>query len=122
MHSQCSHSHHKGRLCRLRHPAQGRMMPSARTRRGNMQLTYQDQEQLRMLSVFHYILAGLLALVACIPLIHVAIGVAMMMGLMGRSAGAPPAFVGMFFVIIGGLFIVLGWTLAICIFLAGRNL
>ncbi|HTC95994.1 MAG TPA: hypothetical protein VK699_21310 [Terriglobales bacterium] len=87
-----------------------------------MPLTYQDQEQLRMLSIFHYIVAALLAMFACIPLIHVTLGIAMLMGAFGHGADAPPAFMGLIFVILGGLFIVLGLTLAICTFLAGRYL
>ena len=33
----------------------------------------QDEEHLRLLSIFHYVCAGLSAFFACIPLIHVTV-------------------------------------------------
>jgi hypothetical protein len=33
-----------------------------------------QEEQLRLLSIFHYVVAGLSALFACIPIIHLALG------------------------------------------------
>ena len=36
-----------------------------------------DQEHLRLLSIFHYVRAGTTAFVACIPLIHVIVGMGM---------------------------------------------
>jgi len=38
------------------------------------------------------------------------------------SNAAPPAFVGWLFVIMGTIFILLGWSLAICMMIAGRKL
>jgi len=39
-----------------------------------------DEEHLRLLSIFHYVVAGLTALFACFPIIYVIIGVAMLVG------------------------------------------
>src|SRR5690606_31758407 len=52
----------------------------------------QDHEQLRLLSILHYVFGGLTALFSLFPLIYVAIGVAflMMPEEMGLD-GAPPA-------------------------------
>ena len=89
----------------------------------------QDLEHLRLLSIFHYILGGIMACFACIPLIHVAMGLFLMFApaIMeshshNPAANAPPAFLGLFFVILGGLFVLTGWTIAALTIFAGRNL
>jgi hypothetical protein len=81
----------------------------------------QDEQNLSLLSVFHYIMAGGTALFACIPIIHVAVGVLM---LTGRFDGAdpPPVFFGWMFVLFGGAFVLLGWILAILTAIAGARL
>lgn len=89
----------------------------------------QDLEHLRLLSIFHYIVGGIMAFFASIPLIHVAVGFFLMLlpKLMhghssNHAAELPPAFLGLFFIIFGGLFVVCGWTLALLTILSGRNL
>jgi hypothetical protein len=85
----------------------------------------QDVEHLRLLSLFHFIAAGIIALFATIPVIHVIIGIGMLSGSFpAPKAGAPPPppSFGWMFVIFGTLFIVFGWTLAICLLVAGRFL
>ena len=39
-----------------------------------------DLEHLKLLSIFHFVAAGMLALVACIPFIHFFMGLAMATG------------------------------------------
>jgi len=83
-----------------------------------------DANHLRLLSIFHFVAAGLIALFATLPVIHVVIGIAMVSGRLppsGGSAPPPPGF-GWMFVIFGSAFILFGWTLAICLFIAGRCL
>ena|SRR6478736_2928326 len=84
----------------------------------------QDAEQLRLLSIFHYVVGGLMALFACIPIIHLLVGLFMIFGSSVHRHGAsqPPMFIGIFFVLIALAFIVFGWTLAILTLLAGRSL
>ena len=55
-----------------------------------------DGEHLRLLSIFHYVVGGLAALFACIPLVHLAMGVFMIIapGKFGPSSNQPPAFFG----------------------------
>ncbi|HEX4965635.1 MAG TPA: hypothetical protein VF173_32795 [Thermoanaerobaculia bacterium] len=81
----------------------------------------QDAEQLQVLSVFHYVVAGLVALFACIPIIHLGLGLAMVTGY-GDFAHEDRglAVVGSFLVVVGAVFILLGWTFAVCLALAGR--
>ena len=82
-----------------------------------------DAEHLRQLSIFHYVLAAMTAFFACIPIIHLALGIAMVLGRLDEGGkNPPPAFVGWLFVAVGGFMILAGWTLAVLLFLSGRNL
>jgi hypothetical protein len=84
-----------------------------------------DEEHLRLLSIFHYVLSGLTALMACFPIIHLTFGLALVLApkfFTDDKGGAPPAFLGWFLVIFAATFILLGWTLALMIFLNGRFL
>jgi len=80
-----------------------------------------DIEHIRLLSLFYYITGGITALFACIPLIHVAMGVFMAVaGLAsGGRCGAPPAIMGCLFAGIGGAIVLVGWVLAAVKILAG---
>jgi hypothetical protein len=85
----------------------------------------QDAEHLRLLSIFHYVVAGMQALFASFPIIHLAIGLGMVFfpdKMEGGKGGLPPAFIGWFFVAFAGAWIVFGWTLAVCMVVAGRSL
>jgi hypothetical protein len=84
----------------------------------------QDEEHLWLLSIFHYVVGGMAALVACIPLIHLAAGIFFIVASdkwQGHGQ-PPPAFVGWLFVVIAGMFILLGWTFAALVVLNGRFL
>jgi hypothetical protein len=83
-----------------------------------------DSEHIRLLSIFHYILAAVAALFACCPFIHVTIGIALAFfpEKFASHGEPPPAFVGWFFIILGSMFIIFGWILAVCILVAGRFL
>ena len=84
----------------------------------------EDLQYLKLLSIFHYVAAGLAALFSFIPLIYVAIGM-LAVCLPGSFQGeedAAPLFVGWIFILIGAVLIVLGWALAACIIIAGRSL
>lgn len=81
----------------------------------------QDEQHLNLLSVFHYIVGGLTAFFSCIPFLHMAIGIAMVSGAF-ENGDAPPELLGWFFIIFPALIIILGWTLAVLIIIAGRKL
>jgi len=81
-----------------------------------------DLEHLGWLSVSFYVYAGLTALFACFPFIHVFIGIAMVSGNFDQGANPPPPAFGWLFIGLGSIFIILGFTLAICNFLAGKYL
>ena len=61
-----------------------------------MALVDQDQEQLRLLTLFHYVYAGITALFACFPIIHLVVGVLLLTnpGTFGTGKNAPPPFFG----------------------------
>lgn len=83
----------------------------------------QDEDHLRMLAIGHYVVGGLLAFVACIPLIHLTIG--LMIVFRPEMFGDPakqPAIIGWLFAGIAAVLILAGWFLAILIICAGRCL
>ena len=84
----------------------------------------QDEQHLRLLSIFHYVVGGMNALAACIPFIHLALGIALVSGAFPDQPGhqGPPPFLGWLFIGIAAVLILGGWTLAVAILLAGRFL
>lgn len=82
----------------------------------------QDLEHLRWLSIGFYVNAAIIALFSCIPFIHLFVGIAIVSGSFENVKDAPPPFFGWFFVGIASAFIVSGFALAICNFLAGKFL
>lgn len=83
-------------------------------------MTEDNEQHLRLLAIFHYVVAGLTAVVALIPLIHVAIGWFMLHAPPPQHGEAPPPFIGWIFIIMGSCFIVAGESFAVCVLAAGR--
>ena len=89
---------------------------------------HQDEQHLRLLSMFHYILAAMMALFACFPIIHLVIGISFlvapekMMGPNQPPGGPPPLLFGLMFTIIPLVIILLGWVMAGLVFYGGRCL
>ena len=93
------------------------------------------EEHIRLLSIFHYVLGGMLALFGCFPLIHLAMGIFFLTtdfpeqpaeqmpdGQAQMNPEDAQKLVGAMFVIIP-VFIILGfWALALLIIIAGRKL
>ena len=84
----------------------------------------QDDEHLWLLSLFHYVLGGLAALVSLFPIFHLAIGIFFVVAgnKLPGNGPPPPAFVGWIFVIFAASIMLLGWTFATLIVLTGRFL
>lgn len=78
-----------------------------------------DEEQLRLLSIFHTVLGALTAVFSCFPLVHVGVGLAT---LRSSSPDGPPAWFGWLFVAAGGLAVAFGWTFAVLLLVSARNL
>ena len=81
-----------------------------------------DNEHLKLLSIFHYVKGGITALFACIPIIHVVLGLVFIIApqVFGHGNNQPPAFVGLLLVMLGGFLILFGWTFAALALIAGR--
>jgi len=86
----------------------------------------QDQQYVKILAIFHFVVAGISALFACFPIIHFVVG----LGMLGLSLGAGfsegafpeaviPGLVGLLFTLIAGSVILFGWAFAVCVALAG---
>jgi hypothetical protein len=86
-----------------------------------------DLEHLRLLAIFHYIVGGLIALVGCIPIIHLSIGIALVFGKLDQKMGPGPdqemtRFMGWIFIGVATAIILFNWSLAVALVVAGRNL
>jgi hypothetical protein len=83
-----------------------------------------DADHLQLLTVFHYVLAGLTALFGCFPCIHLALGIAFLSGAFppDQHGNGPPRFIGVFFIAIALFLIAWFWALAVLIFLGAQNL
>src|SRR5262249_31708344 len=85
-----------------------------------------DIEQLNLLAIFHYVVAGLAALFSFFPLIYTAIGVAFVFAARHGTAKPgeelPPEFLGWIFAVLGSLLFVIGIVMAIFILIGGRSL
>ena len=81
-----------------------------------------DSEHLKLLAIFHYVVSGLAAFFACLPVIHLVIGLFMILApqTFGPGNNQPPAFIGWFFVGIASFFILAGWTFAVLVLIVGR--
>lgn len=90
----------------------------------------QDMEHLRLLSIFHYVVAGIATLFACFPVFHLAFGLVMLCNPDALAHGQhanpndPQALrcMGLFMTVFASAFILVGWAMAFCVFLAGRYL
>ena len=85
-----------------------------------------DSEQLDLLAIFHYVVAGLAAVFSFFPLIYTAVGVVFIFaarhGTVKPGEELPPEFLGWIFAVLGSLLFVVGLVMAICILIAGRSL
>jgi hypothetical protein len=84
-----------------------------------------DAEHLRLLSIFHYVVGGMLALFSLFPIFHLAFGTAIVTGAIddfGNNGGQVPDFFGWILVIVPLGFIVMAMAMSLCVVLAGRKL
>jgi hypothetical protein len=83
----------------------------------------QDREYIRLLAVFHWVVAGIAALFALFPVIHLILGLAIVNGeLHGRGEEPIARLVGWMFVLFATGWILAGLTFAVCLAIAGRCL
>jgi hypothetical protein len=82
----------------------------------------QDAEHLHLLTIFHYVLAAICAVIALLPLAYLIFGLAMMGGGLFRDKPGelPAAFAGCFVAGFGGLFLGSLVADAVALYLAGK--
>jgi hypothetical protein len=84
---------------------------------------HNDAEHLRLLSIFHFVVGGLAALVSLLPAMHLFIGVAMVTGRFDEGPNQTEArLFGWFFIVLASAMIVAGLAFAVSMILAGRFL
>ena len=81
----------------------------------------EDEQYLKLLSIFHYVVGGIAGLFACFPIIHFVFGISILISSFTQPSQEDfPALFGLLFTLIAGVVILLGWAFAICIIMAGR--
>ncbi|MCD9087794.1 hypothetical protein [Stenotrophomonas sp. SY1] len=91
-------------------------------------ITEEDANQLRLLSIFHYVVAALTGLFSLFPVMHLVIGLGIVSGKLPVNASNPdvqdvdPRLFGWLFVIFAAVFIACGLLLAGYMAYAGRCL
>jgi hypothetical protein len=81
-----------------------------------------DRHFLKLLSIFHYVVAAIGALCSLFPIVHLIVGAVFIGGDMNEPNEMPPSFVGWILVAVAMTLIFVGMTLSACIALAGRCL
>lgn len=91
-------------------------------------MSQSDQSHLNGLAIAHYVVGGLLVCFACLPLIHIFIGLTVITGIggmrealvEGEGGGPPPMWFGWLFFLIGLAAFLIGQAIAISLILSGR--
>jgi hypothetical protein len=81
-----------------------------------------DLQHLKALAICHYVLGGLAALFSSFFLIYVVMGIMMITTPSLVKSDPPPAVMGWIFLIMGTVMVLLGWTFAVFVIIAGRFL
>jgi len=85
----------------------------------------QHAEHLQLLTIFHYVVAGLAALFSFFPLLYSLVGGFLLYAAHHpgpNNQEPPPAFLGWIFIAVGVVFFLTGITMAICALIAGQCL
>ena len=82
----------------------------------------QDQEHLKLLSIFHYVVAGCAAFFSLFPLLYIILGLCMVLAPeeFAGSRQPPPAVIGWFFFLFGALMMAFDLAFAALVFMTGR--
>ena len=86
-------------------------------------MTSETKTHLKLLSLFHYIVGGLMIFFYSFPIIHIFIGSMIVSGTMSAGASdGPPDQIGWLFIAVGVAIVAFGWTLGATVIYAGRCL
>lgn len=78
-----------------------------------------DLQYLRILSIFYYVIAGLIALISCLALIYLLLGVMFVAAPPTGSGPPPPPALGWIFIVLSIGVLLLGWSWAAALVVAG---
>lgn len=81
-----------------------------------------EEDHLKILSIFHYVVAGLAALFSLFPVMHIIMGTMMVLGKFERPSEPPTDVFGWFFIGMGLFLMLGGLTFAACYAFAGHCL
>lgn len=82
-----------------------------------------DSEHLRLLAIFHYVCAGVLAFFSLFPIVHLIMGIAIVAGWLPAQPGQDsPEVLGWIFIGVALMFMLIGFTMAGMVFRVGRKL
>ncbi|UCD15904.1 MAG: hypothetical protein JSV34_02320 [Candidatus Omnitrophota bacterium] len=83
-----------------------------------------NQEHLKLLSVFHYVVGALVAIFSSVFIMHLVLGIVFIVAPQNFAdkGDLPPSFFGWIFAVMGGVAVFSGWIFAICLIYAGRFL
>src|SRR5512133_3441990 len=82
-----------------------------------------SRDHVRLLGIFHYVLGGLTAAFAILPVLYMTLGFAFVSGAFDdKSSNPPPPGFGWIFVAFGGFMLVIVLAVAALLILAGRFL
>lgn len=81
-----------------------------------------DQQYLRILSIFYYIVAVFIGVLGLLPGFYVVMGIVFLTGTLGPPGNGPPPEMGIFFIVFGSAAILVAETFAVCVVIAGRSL
>ena len=84
----------------------------------------QDEEHLRLLSIFHYVAGGLAAFFGCFPILQLLMGIGFILASREGDGGRnlPPPFVGGIFVAVASVSMIVCLSIASCMIATGRFL
>ncbi len=85
----------------------------------------QDAEHLKLLGIFHYVMAGLQVVFGCVFIIYIVMGSVLVSGALSSGSGSgpghgPPPEFGWLFILVGGCAMLLIWAMAVAHFLTAR--
>lgn len=87
----------------------------------------ENEQYLKILGIFHFVVGGIAGLFACFPIFHFGMGLFMFVGglfpgFMGEDEPFMVSIVGLIFTLIAGAVMLFGWAFAISLILAGYGL
>ena len=86
-------------------------------------VTDRQDNHLNLLSVFHYVVGALVMLSGCLPGLYLGMGVVLLAASFDKSSkDAPPALMGVIFILLFGVFMIIILAMGVLVLIVGRKL